>query len=68
MSKRGKIKITTKTKLITASVITLVLIITGIVLWKQQRNTLTADIAKEPYSTVSVTEGVLLLRLYYQVL
>ncbi|HES0559713.1 TPA: efflux RND transporter periplasmic adaptor subunit, partial [Streptococcus pyogenes] len=57
MSKRGKIKITTKTKLITASVITLVLIITGVVLWKQQQNTLTADIAKEPYSTVSVTEG-----------
>lgn len=47
MSKRGKIKITTKTKLITASVITLVLIITGVVLWKQQQNTLTADIAKE---------------------
>ncbi|AIG50188.1 efflux RND transporter periplasmic adaptor subunit [Streptococcus pyogenes] len=57
MSKRGKIKITTKTKLITASVITLVLIITGVVLWKQQQNMLTADIAKEPYSTVSVTEG-----------
>lgn len=59
MSKRGKIKLSTKTKGIIAGAVALTVVVIGGVLWKQQQDTISDQNIKLPYSAVNVTEGTI---------
>ncbi|SQB56427.1 macrolide-specific efflux protein macA [Streptococcus dysgalactiae] len=57
MSKKGKTKMSKKTKGIIAGATALVVVLIGGILWKQQQDAVSTDAMKEPYSAVNVTEG-----------
>lgn len=57
MSKKGKTKMSKKTKGIIAGATALAVVLIGGILWKQQQDAVSTDAMKEPYSAVNVTEG-----------